>query len=129
MSSAMARGSATQPPELTPERADRDYRRRGAPPPRRRRVCLRHIRSRRAGGDALRGLVARDGIATSEWCKKNVDPAKVTVPGFDKANTQAGEEAFSWLARAKHMFRHMNEARFLFIMLRLAHLRNRQLSM
>ena len=66
---------------------------------------------------------------TSEWCKAHVDPAKVTVPGFEWANTQAGEEAFAWLARSKHMFRGMNEARFLFIMLRLAHLRNRQLCM
>ena len=61
---------------------------------------------------------------TSKWCKANVDPAKCTVPGFDKANTQAGEEAFAWLARSKHIFHSMNEARFLFLMLRLAHLRN-----
>ena len=63
----------------------------------------------------------------SAWCKANVDPAKCTVPGFNKANTQAGEEAFSWLAGSKTVFRHMNEARFPFLMLRLAHLRNVQL--
>jgi hypothetical protein len=61
------------------------------------------------------------------WCKANVDPGKCTVPGFSKANTQAGEEAFSWMARSKHIFRNMNEAHFLFFMLRLVHLRNKYL--
>ena len=63
----------------------------------------------------------------SAWCKANVDPAKCTVPGFSKGNTQAAEEAFAWLAGSKKIFRHMNEARFLFLMLRLAHLRNKDL--
>jgi len=63
----------------------------------------------------------------SDWCKKNVDPSKCKVPGFDKANTQAAEQCFAWLAGSKKQFRHMNEARFLFYMLRLAHLRNKQL--
>lgn len=63
----------------------------------------------------------------SAWCKANVDPGKVDVPGFDKANTQAAEEAFAWLARSKHIFPNMNEAHFLFFMLRIAHLRNVQL--
>ena len=43
------------------------------------------------------------------------------------ANTQAAEQCFAWLAGSKKQFRHMNEARFLFYMLRLAHLRNKQL--
>ena len=61
------------------------------------------------------------------WCKKNVDPNKCTVPGFDTANTSAAEECFSWLARSKQVFRHMGESRFLFFMLRLMHLRNTDL--
>lgn len=36
-------------------------------------------------------------------------------------------QSFAWLARSKHIFRHMNEARFLFTMLRLMELRNRWL--
>ena len=36
-------------------------------------------------------------------------------------------QSFAWLARSKHLFRHMNEARFNFIMLRLMELRNRHL--
>ena len=61
------------------------------------------------------------------WCKKHVDPAKCKAPAFSKANTQAAEQAFSWLAGAKHLFRHMNEARFFFQMLRMMHLRNQWL--
>lgn len=63
----------------------------------------------------------------SDWCKKNVDPSKVKVPGFEKSNTEAAEQAFAWLAGAKSCVRHMNEARFLFFILRLVHLRNVQL--
>ena len=63
----------------------------------------------------------------SFWCKLNVDPKLCTVPGFEKANTEAAEIAFAWLARSKHVLRHMNEARFLFFILRLAELRNRHL--
>jgi len=63
----------------------------------------------------------------SEWCRAHVDPSKCTVPGFDKANTEAAEQAFAWLAGAKRIVRHMNEARFLFYILRMAHLRNVQL--
>ena len=63
----------------------------------------------------------------SEWCKKNVNPKKCTVPGFSESNTEAAEQAFAWLAQSKKVFRHSNEARFLFLMLRLAHLRNKQL--
>ena len=61
------------------------------------------------------------------WCKANVNPAKCKVKGFDKANTEAAEIAFAWLARAKHILRGRNEARFLFFTLRTAELRNRQL--
>ena len=61
------------------------------------------------------------------WCKANVDPAKCKVEGFDKANTEAAEIAFAWLARSKHILRGRNEARFLFFILRTAELRNRQL--
>ena len=64
---------------------------------------------------------------TSVWCKANVDPAKVKVDGFSKANTQSAEQAFAWLSRSKHIFRHMNQARFFFLLLRLAHLRNKNL--
>ena len=60
----------------------------------------------------------------SLWCKKNVDPKKCKVPGFQQCNTEAAEQAFAWLANSKRTFRHMNEAHFLFFMLRLAHLRN-----
>ena len=63
----------------------------------------------------------------SAWCKANVDPAKCKVPGFNQANTEAAEISFAWLARSKHVLRHRNEARFLFLVLRLAELRNRQL--
>ena len=63
----------------------------------------------------------------SDWCKANVNPAKCKVPGFEKSNTQAAEQCFAWLAGSKKQFRHMGEARFLFVMLRLAHLRNKQL--
>ena len=38
------------------------------------------------------------------------------------------EETFQWLARSKHLYRHMNEARFMFIMLRMMHHRNVYLS-
>ena len=34
------------------------------------------------------------------------------------------EETFQWLSRSKHLYRHMNEARFMFIMLRMMHHRN-----
>jgi len=37
-------------------------------------------------------------------------------------------QAFAWLARSKHIFRHMNEARFVFTILRLLELRNRDLT-
>lgn len=63
----------------------------------------------------------------SLWCKRNVNPKDCTVPGFEKANTQSAEQAFAWLAQSKKVLRHMNEARFLFYMLRMAHLRNMQL--
>ena len=36
-------------------------------------------------------------------------------------------QSFAWLARSKHLFRHMNEARFNFAMLRLMELRNQHL--
>jgi len=49
------------------------------------------------------------------------------VPGFDEANTQACEEAFSWLAGAKSSLRNMNGARFNFFILRIIHLRNKEL--
>ena len=71
--------------------------------------------------------VLRARVRCSAWCKANVDPAKCRVPGFDKANTEAAEIAFAWLARSKHILRNRNEARFLFFILRLAELRNRQL--
>ena len=34
-------------------------------------------------------------------------------------------QAFAWLARSKHVFRHMTEAHFMFVMLRLMKLRNK----
>ena len=34
-------------------------------------------------------------------------------------------QSFAWLARSKHVFRRMNQARFLFTMLRLMDKRNR----
>ena len=43
-------------------------------------------------------------------------------------NTEACEQSFAWLARSKHVFRRMNQARFLFTMLRQMELRNRYLS-
>ena len=43
-----------------------------------------------------------------------MNPAKCKVKGFDKANTEAAEIAFAWLARAKHILRGRNEARFLY---------------
>ena len=63
----------------------------------------------------------------SDWCKKNVDLSKCKVPNFGKSNTQCAEQSFAWLAGSKKQFRHMGEARFLFFMLRMAHLRNKQL--
>ena len=58
------------------------------------------------------------------WCKANVNPFNCKVPGFEKANTEAAEQAFAWLARSKHLFRRMNEARFFFYLLHMMHLRN-----
>ena len=46
----------------------------------------------------------------------------------ERANTEAAEFTFSWLARSKHVFNGMNQARFLFTMLRQMELRNRYLS-
>ena len=43
-------------------------------------------------------------------------------------NTEAAEEAFSWLARSKHILRHMNNGRYNFYIRRLIFLRNRYLS-
>ena len=63
----------------------------------------------------------------SLWCKANVNPANCKIPGFERANTEAAEQAFAWLAGAKASVRHMNEARFLFFVLRLSHLRNVEL--
>ena len=89
------------------------------------------------------------------YCKANVDPAKCPSLTPDM-NMEAAEEvrlhvactrspacaptlaappywpsscaqSFAWLARSKHLFRHMNEARFNFAMLRLMELRNRHL--
>lgn len=34
-------------------------------------------------------------------------------------------QSFAWLARSKHLFRTMNESRYLFVQLRLMELRNR----
>ena len=64
---------------------------------------------------------------TDKWCIKNVDPSKCKVPGFEKSNTEAGEEGFSWLCHAKHVLQNMNEAHFNFFTLRLIHLRNHDL--
>lgn len=42
--------------------------------------------------------------------------------------THLSSQAFAWLARSKHTLRHMNEARHIFVVLRLLELRNRWLS-
>ena len=60
----------------------------------------------------------------ADYCRKYVDPKKCAALRQDD-NTEAAEQAFAWLARSKHLFRTMNESRFLFTILRLMHLRNR----
>ena len=61
---------------------------------------------------------------TGAFCKRNVNPKKCRALG-PRSNTEAAEITFSWLARMKHIFKGMNEARFMFTMLRLFHLRNK----
>ena len=63
----------------------------------------------------------------ASYCGKNCNPKKCAALS-DKMNTEAAEQAFAWLARSKHVFRHMNEARFMYVMLRLMTLRNRHLA-
>mmetsp|Transcript_40269 Transcript_40269/g.127051 ORF Transcript_40269/g.127051 Transcript_40269/m.127051 type:complete len:138 (+) Transcript_40269:126-539(+) len=60
----------------------------------------------------------------TKFCAKYVDPSKCPELG-PRTNTEAAEQAFAFLARSKHIFRHMNEARFTFTILRLLELRNR----
>ena len=62
-----------------------------------------------------------------KFCARNVNPNKCAELG-PKTNTEAAEESFAWLARSKHLFRTMNEGRFLFVQLRMMELRNRFLS-
>ena len=62
-----------------------------------------------------------------DYCRKYVDPGKCDLLKAHKCNTSAGEQGFSWLARSKHMLGSMNEARFMFSLLRMMHLRNKWL--
>ena len=59
---------------------------------------------------------------TGAFCKRNNNPYKCEQA--DKNKTEKCEETFQWLARSKHLYRKMNEARFMFIMLRMMHHRN-----
>ena len=59
---------------------------------------------------------------TGIFCKRNNDPYE--CPDIVGRRTERAEETFSWLARSKHLYRSMNEARFLFTMLRMMHHRN-----
>ena len=60
------------------------------------------------------------------YCTENVNPADAEAEALLRRDdkTSAAEGSFSWLARSKHVFRTMNEASFLFTVLRLMHLRN-----
>ncbi|EOD21851.1 hypothetical protein EMIHUDRAFT_255200 [Emiliania huxleyi CCMP1516] len=60
----------------------------------------------------------------AEYCRRHVDPHKCKELRPDD-NTEVAEQGFAWLARSKHVFRTMNESRFLFTILRLMHMRNR----
>ena len=59
-----------------------------------------------------------------KFCALNVNPKKCAELG-PSTNTEAAEESFAWLARSKHLFRTMNESRYIFVQLRLMELRNR----
>ena len=54
-------------------------------------------------------------------------PCARPVPNANTPASSLPSQSFAWLARSKHLFRHMNEARFNFIMLRMMELRNRHL--
>jgi hypothetical protein len=58
-----------------------------------------------------------------KFCKKWVNPAKCAALGAD-TSTETAEQSFSWLARSKHVFRHMGEGRFQFMTLHLMEMRN-----
>ena len=58
-------------------------------------------------------------LGITHW---DVDKCKELRPDD---NTEVAEQGFAWLARSKHVFRTMNESRFLFTILRLMHMRNR----
>ena len=59
-----------------------------------------------------------------KFCALWVNPSKCSELG-PKTNTEAAEESFAWLARSKHLFRTMNESRYIFVQLRMMELRNR----
>ena len=63
---------------------------------------------------------------TGLFCRRNNNPYKIQA--LDRAKTERCEETFQWLSKSKHFYRHMNEARFMFTMLRMMHHRNVYLS-
>ena len=60
---------------------------------------------------------------TGLWCKRNVNPGTCDALK-KKSNTEAAEITFSWLHHYKAIVKHMNKARYNFIMLWLFHERN-----
>ena len=59
---------------------------------------------------------------TGKFCKKNNNPYKCKQVRGNR--TERCEETFQWLAGSKRLYRHMNEAHFMFTMLRMMHHRN-----
>ena len=58
-------------------------------------------------------LLPRDRNHKAPYCKQHVNPEDAEIAGLLSRddNTQATEEAFSWLARSKHVFRTMHRVR------------------
>ena len=59
---------------------------------------------------------------TGKFCKENNNPYE--CPMIKGRRTERCEETFQWLSGGKHIYRHMNEAHFMFTMLRMMHHRN-----
>ena len=79
-----------------------------------------------------------------QWCQNNCDPDKLpamemvhtymyinlyivdTLFLFSQVNSEICEETFAWLSRYSKITRHMNRERFIFFILYLCELHNRQ---
>lgn len=59
---------------------------------------------------------------TGKFCRENNNPYE--CPMIKGRRTERCEETFQWLSGGKHIYRKMNEAHFMFTMLRMMHHRN-----